>query len=74
MFSFSSQNNHTLKYEKRGLGYFGDDNDKIRELEKQKDLEKIMRVPTQTGSTDENGIVTFEDLPVGLYLIDVSFS
>lgn len=52
MFSFSSQNNHTLKYEKRGLGYFGDDNDKIREFEKQKESEKIMRVPTQTGSTD----------------------
>lgn len=74
MFSFSSQNNHALKYEKRGFGYFGDDNDKVRELERQKELEKIMRVPTQTGSTDENGIVTFENLPVGLYLIDVSFS
>jgi hypothetical protein len=33
-----------------------------------------MRVPSQTGSTDENGMVSFENLPVGLYLIDVSFS
>jgi hypothetical protein len=33
-----------------------------------------MRVPTQAGTTDDNGIVTFDNLPVGLYLIDVSFS
>jgi hypothetical protein len=40
----------------------------------QKESERIMRVPTQTGSTDENGTVTFENLPVGLYLIEVNFS
>ncbi len=71
MFSFSSHNNASLK---RGLGFFGDDNDKVRELERQRESERIMRVPTQTGTTDANGSITFENLPVGLYVISVALS
>ena len=33
-----------------------------------------MRVPQQQGFTNEQGQLTFVDLPVGVYLIDVSFS
>jgi hypothetical protein len=70
--SFSSTT--TMKFEGRGFGYFGDDDEKIRTF-RSKILEtKGMRVPEQRGISDEKGCLTFLDLPIGLYTINVDYS
>jgi hypothetical protein len=57
---------HTLLEKKgRGLGYFGDDNDKIRDAKEKSKYEKSLKVPENEKNTDANGRVTFTDLPIG---------
>jgi hypothetical protein len=63
-----------LKLEKRGLGFFGDDNEKIKEFDQKRQEEMSMRVPLIESKTDDKGRVTFSGVPIGLYEISVSFS
>jgi hypothetical protein len=63
-----------LKQEKRGLGFFGDDNEKVREHDQKRQEEMNMRVPQMESKTDDKGRVMFSGLPIGLYEISVSFS
>jgi hypothetical protein len=63
-----------LKQEKRGLGFFGDDNEKVKEHDQKRQEEMSMRVPPMESITDEKGRVAFSGLPIGLYEISVSFS
>ena len=60
--------------EKRGLGFFGDDNEKVKEFDQKRQEEMSMRVPPMESITDDKGRVTFSGLPIGLYEISVSFS
>ena len=53
----------------RGLGFFGDDNDRLRKLQKQKDREGAIKVQSFTAQTDHLGKATFKDVPTGLYTI-----
>jgi hypothetical protein len=63
-----------LKLEKRGLGFFGDDNEKVKEYDQKRQEEMSMRVSPIEGKTDDRGRVTFSGMPIGLYEITVSFS
>ena len=58
----------------RGLGFFGDDNDRLRRIQKQKEFYKAIKVNTYTAKTDPLGRANFKDVPTGLYTIEVSGS
>ena len=60
-----------LEKKGRGFGYFGDDNDRVREQEERQRREKGQRVQQMDKTTDEEGKVVFKDLPVGQYVIEV---
>jgi|LauGreDrversion4_2_1035121.scaffolds.fasta_scaffold17294_1 hypothetical protein len=55
----------------RGLGFFGDDNDRIRANKDAIDTESKYRVTEQSGKADQNGKVSFMNLPLGLYTVEV---
>ena len=63
-----------LKFEKRGLGYFGDGNDKLKAHHETIQASKSMTVDSQTLATDESGVVKFVDIPIGTYLFEVGYS
>jgi hypothetical protein len=44
MLSFVSMTS-SIKFEGRGFGYFGDQNEKLKEIQSKHDEEKAMRVP-----------------------------
>lgn len=54
-----------LEKKGRGFGYFGDDNDRVREREEKVKYEKGLRVQEISKTTDEEGKIQFKDLPVG---------
>lgn len=56
----------------RGLGFFGDDNDKLRELKDKKDTEGKAKIKEQQAKTDVMGKVTYSQIPVGLYTVEVT--
>lgn len=60
-----------LEKKGRGFGYFGDDNDRIKEHEEKQKYENGLKVQEMTKATDEEGKVIFKDLPVGKYMIEV---
>jgi hypothetical protein len=71
--SASTRKKSTHRHEKRGrgLGYFGDDSDKIKELEERTLKEKSLKVGVNEKNTDANGRVIFTDLPIGQYVVEV---
>ena len=55
------------KEQGRGHGYFGDNNDKDKDFEKQKSMKSNFLVKTETKQADATGAVTFYNLPIGKY-------
>lgn len=47
------------------MGYFGDDNDKLKEVDSKKSMEQNFRVKALNKKAGEEGRVVFEQLPVG---------
>ena len=58
----------------RGLGQFGDDDDRLRKLNQQRERENALKVSTFTSQTDAHGRANFKDVPTGIYTIEVSGS
>lgn len=61
----------SIKKAGRGLGYFGDDNDKIKEAEQKQQMEQNFRVKPLNKKTNEEGKVAFDQLPIGQYHLEV---
>lgn len=55
----------SLKKSGRGLGYFGDDNDKRKESDQQKQMEQNFRVKEMNKKCNPEGKVFFDQLPIG---------
>lgn len=55
----------------RGLGFFGDDVDKIRENNEKKDNETKLKVNPLTSQTNLQGSCSFSNVPIGVYQIEV---
>jgi hypothetical protein len=60
---------HGIVKQGRGLGFFGDDTDKIKKIQKQKEREEAIKVQSFTAQTDHLGRANFKDVPTGLYTI-----
>ncbi len=58
----------------RGLGFFGDANDRLKQLKEQKETNAAIKVTSFTAKTDYSGKADFKDVPTGLYTIEVSGS
>jgi hypothetical protein len=58
----------------RGLGFFGDDNDRVRNFKEGKDTEMKQKVREITLVTDAHGRVNIPGVPVGLYTVEVAGS
>jgi hypothetical protein len=55
----------------RGLGYFGDDKDKIEQLDAKNKMEKNFKVSLDSQKTNDDGVVLYKNIPVGKYIIEV---
>jgi hypothetical protein len=55
----------------RGLGFFGDDADKIRDHKEHKDSESKLKVSELKQTTNQQGECTFLNVPIGVYSIEV---
>ena len=69
--SKKSQTRLSVEKKGRGLGYFGDEDDKIKEQKNREEFESKLRVNQEVKTTDEEGKVRFSKLPIGKYLIEV---
>jgi hypothetical protein len=66
--------NSMLSTSARGFGYFGDDNEVVREFKDKANAGKTMKVPHLSLHSDSTGLVQFKDLPVGVYTVEVEYS
>lgn len=55
----------------RGLGFFGDDNEKIKIHKENKEAEKNLKVKEFQAKTNNRGSAIFNSVPIGLYSIEV---
>lgn len=56
----------------RGLGYFGDERDKLVEYEDKRKMENNFKVKLDDQKTNDQGVATYKNIPVGKYVIEVS--
>lgn len=55
----------------RGLGFFGDDVDKIKERNENKEVEAKIKVNEMKQTSNHNGECAFTHVPIGVYSIEV---
>ena len=71
-----SNNNHDrvdgVQRQGRGLGFFGDDNDRIKQQKEQREADEKVRVKETMLKTSESGRATLQQVPIGLYTIEVA--
>lgn len=56
----------------RGLGFFGDDNDRIKQQKEQREADEKIKVKEAHLKTNEAGRATLQHVPIGFYTIEVS--
>lgn len=56
----------------RGLGFFGDDNDRVKQQKEQRDADDKIKVKEACLKTNEVGRATLQSVPIGFYTIEVA--